>query len=157
MPIDARNPVSTTMIPSVAAIPRFLSRRFSIVLLALALTACSEPPYTNIDNTELKALIDKGVPVYDIRRTDEWRQTGVVQGSRQLTFVDEQGRVNPRFLREFTAEVGKDDPVVLICRTGNRTDTLARYLVERLGYTQVYNVEHGIRRWIGDRQPVMRH
>jgi rhodanese-related sulfurtransferase len=157
MPIDARNPVSTTMIPSVAAIPRFLSRRFSIVLLALTLTACSEPPYTNIDNTELKALIDKGVPVYDIRRADEWRQTGVVQGSRQLTFVDEQGRVNPRFLREFTAEVGKDDPVVLICRTGNRTDTLARYLVERLGYAQVYNVEHGIRRWIGDRQPVMRH
>ncbi|MDP2030430.1 MAG: hypothetical protein Q8K12_12395 [Thiobacillus sp.] len=40
----------------------------------------------------------------------------------------------------FTAEVGKDDPVILICRTGNRTDKQARVLMEEQGYTQVYNV-----------------
>jgi rhodanese-related sulfurtransferase len=38
--------------------------------------------------------------------------------------------------------------VVLICRTGNRTDALARMLIEQAGYQQVYNVTHGITSWI---------
>ena len=43
------------------------------------------------------------------------------------------------------------------CRTGSRTDALARHLVEQMGYTQVYNVRHGISRWIGDKNPVARN
>ena len=130
---------------------------FGIVLLALGLGGCAEPPYTNLDNAELKALQAQGVPIYDIRRPDEWRQTGVVAGSRTLTFVDGGGRPNPEFVPRFAAEVGKNDPVVLICRTGNRTDTLARHLVEDLGYTKVYNVRHGITGWIGEGLPVARN
>jgi len=59
-------------------------------------------------------------------------------------------------MHRFTSAVGKDDPVVLICRTGNRTSTLARHLVEQMGYTQVYNVRDGITRWIRDDRPVTR-
>ena len=64
------------------------------------------------------------------------------------------GRILPDFMHRFTSAAGKDDPVILICRTGNRTSTLARYLVEHMGYTQVYNVRDGITRWIRDGQPV---
>ena len=130
---------------------------FGTVLLALGLGGCAEPPYTNVDNAELKALQAQGVPVYDIRRPDEWRQTGVVAGSRTLTFVDAAGRPNPEFVPRFAAEVGKNDPVILICRTGNRTDVLARLLVEDLGYTKVYNVRRGITGWIGEGLPVARN
>jgi rhodanese-related sulfurtransferase len=130
-----------------------LLRLFGALLLALTLGGCAEPPYTNVDNAGLKALLAQGVPLYDIRRPEEWRQTRVVAGSRTLTYVDASGRVNPEFLPRFMAEVGKNDPVVLICRTGNRTDALARELMER-GYTQVYNVRHGISRWIGEGNPV---
>ena len=56
-----------------------------------------------------------------------------------------------------TAEVGKDDPVVLICRTGNRTNTLARELMEKQGYTRVYNVRRSITRWISDKHPVVKN
>ncbi len=105
----------------------------------------------------LKALLSQGVPIYDIRRPDEWRQTGVVEGSRLLTFVDAGGRPLPNFLPRFTAEVGKNDPVVIICRTGSRTDALARHLAEQLGYTRVYNVRHGITHWIQDKNPVVRN
>jgi rhodanese-related sulfurtransferase len=52
--------------------------------------------------------------------------------------------------------VGREDPVVLICRTGSRTSTLARHLVEKMGYSQVYNVRDGIARWIRDDRPVTR-
>ena len=120
----------------------------AMMLLLFTLSGCAEPPYTNVDNEHLKTLISQGIPVYDIRRADEWQQTGVVAGSHKLTFVDASGRGSDRFLERFTAEVSKDEPVVLICRTGNRTDTLGRYLVEKLGYTQVYNVRNGITRWI---------
>jgi len=70
---------------------------------------------------------------------------------------DERGRPLSDFLPRFVADVGKNDPVVVICRTGSRTDALARHLVEQMGYTQVYNVRHGISRWIGDKNSVVRN
>jgi rhodanese-related sulfurtransferase len=132
--------------------------RKTLALLALmfSLGGCSKPPYTDVDNVGLQGLIKQGVPVYDIRRPDEWRQTGVIEGSRQLTFVDASGRLNPSFLAEFSARVGKNDPVALICRTGNRTDALARELMDKHGYTRIYNVKNGITRWIGDGNPVVK-
>jgi len=134
-----------------------LPRLLGVVLLAAALGGCAEPPYSNADNDQLKALLAQGVPIYDIRRPEEWRSTGVVEGSRKLTFVDAGGRPNPEFLPRFTAEVGKDDPVVLICRTCSRSDKLARELMEKQGYTQVYNVRHGITGWIAGNNPVVKN
>lgn len=134
-----------------------LSRILGLVLLVGALSACSPPPYTNLDNKELKALLEKGTPIYDVRRPDEWRQTGVIEGSQRLTFVDDNGRLIPDFLSRFTQAVGKNDPVILICRTGSRTDVLARHLIEKLGYTQVYNVRDGITNWIRAGLPVSRN
>lgn len=132
--------------------------RFMALLLVLgSLSACSEPPYTNIDNQQLKSLQAQGIPVYDIRRADEWKETGVIEGSRKLTFVDGAGRVMPDFVNTFTHAINKDDPVILICRTGNRTDALARALVEKLGYTKIYNVKNGITRWISDGLPTIRN
>ena len=126
------------------------------LLGALALGGCAEPPYTNVDNVELKTLIAQGVPVYDVRRPEEWRSTGVVEGSRKLTYVDKSGRPNPEFLPRFGAEVDKSAPVILICRTGNRTDKLARELMEKHGYTRVYNVRDGIVGWVGEKNPVIK-
>lgn len=132
------------------------SRLLGIALLALTLGACAKPPYTNVDNAELKTLIAQGVPVYDVRRPDEWRATGVVAGSQTLTYVDKSGRANPDFMPRFAAEVGKEKPVILICRTGNRTDKLARELMEQHGYTNVYNVRDGITGWIAAKNPVVK-
>lgn len=120
------------------------------------LSGCAEPPYNNLDNEQLKTKLEQNIPLYDIRRPDEWSQTGVVENSLLLTFVDNRGRLKPDFVDKFTAAVDKNDPVILICRTGSRTDSLARLLVEQLGYTQVYNVRHGISRWIREKRPVAR-
>lgn len=133
--------------------------RFPLALAAawlLALAGCGKPPYENIDNAGARELIRQGVPIYDIRRPDEWRQTGIIEGSRTLTWVDGNGRPNPEFLPRFTAEVARDQPVVVICRTGNRTGTLARELMQQHGYTRVYNVKDGITRWIAEGRPVVK-
>ena len=129
---------------------------FWLLLLAVTLTACAEPPYNNLDNTQLKAMLAQNIPVYDVRRPEEWRQTGVIETSQLLTFIDANGRVKADFMSRFTAAVGKNDPVILICRTGNRTSSLARHLVEKMGYTQVYNVRNGITRWIRDGEAIKR-
>ena len=131
-----------------------ISRLFGLALLAVTLSGCAEPPYNNLDNEQLKTMLEQGTPLYDIRRPDEWRQTGVVADSQLLTFVDAGGRVLPDFMHRFTSAVGKDDPVILICRTGNRTSTLARHLAEQMGYTHVYNVRNGITQWISGGRPV---
>jgi len=130
--------------------------RFSLLLVVLSsLLACSQA-YTNLDNKELKTLLAEGVPIVDVRRPDEWRKTGVIEGSKLLTFVDGQGKVVPDFLNRFTQTIAKDQPVILICRTGNRTSQLSKYLAEKMGYTKIYNVKNGITRWIRDGQPVSR-
>ncbi len=125
-------------------------------LMLMGLSACSEPPYTNVDNTQLQMMLEQDIPIYDVRRPEEWRQTGVVEGSKLLTFVEASGRLNPEFIERFTAANSQHDPVILICRTGSRTSTLARLLVEKMGYTQVYNVRDGITRWIREDRPVTR-
>ena len=134
-----------------------MQRILGVMLLTLTLAGCSEPPYNNISNDELKLLLAEGVPIYDIRRPEEWRQTGVVEGSQRLTFVDVNGRLLADFLPRFTAAVGKNDQVILICRTGSRTAALAKYLAEDLGYTRIYNVQDGITRWMHGQNPVTRN
>ncbi len=131
--------------------------RIAAAALLLALAGCGEPPYTNIDNAQLQKLMDQGVPVIDIRTSNEWRQTGIVPGSHKITFFEEGGRVNPEFFRRFEAIVtSPEEPFALICRTGNRTSSLARILVQEMGYNQVSNVQRGITHWISSGLPISR-
>ncbi|QKT04998.1 FKBP-type peptidyl-prolyl cis-trans isomerase [Ectothiorhodospiraceae bacterium 2226] len=130
-------------------IPPNATLRFEVELVAV-----EPPPFSDIDNAELSELIEQGVKVVDIRRPEEWRQTGVVEGSYLLTAFDANGRFVPSFPAELERIAAKDEPVVLICRTGSRTGVLARALAEQGGYQDVYNVEDGIVRWLGERRPV---
>lgn len=131
------------------------SRLIAFSLLLLPLQVFATTPYTNIDSLELKNLQAQGIPVYDIRRAEEWSQTGVLAGSHKLTFVDATGKLMPDFVDKFTKAVGKNEPVILICRTGNRTEVLSRALIQQLGYARVYNVKDGITHWISDGLPVI--
>ena len=132
-------------------------RLFLIVLLlgfVIMQTYSREPPYKNIENDQLQVMLQNKVPIYDVRRPEEWQQTGVIDGSQLLTYVDANGRIQANFMNRFTTEVDKNDPVILICRTGSRTRSLAYYLIEELGYTNVYNVENGITQWLREKRPV---
>jgi thioredoxin 1 len=48
----------------------------------------------------------------------------------------------------------KDQPVYLYCNTGYRSERAANYLVKN-GYTQVYNLQHGIMEWELENLPVV--
>lgn len=104
--------------------------------------------YTDIDPAALANLVDKGVMVVDIRRPEEWRETGVIPGSQLLTAFDSRGQFNAEFSSEFEALVDRDEEVIIICQSGNRSTALSRALAERAGYTGVYNASGGIVSWI---------
>jgi rhodanese-related sulfurtransferase len=126
-------------------------------LLASLLHGCAEKLYADVDNDALQRLLAEGVTLVDIRTPREWAQTGVVPGSHRITFFHENGGVNPAFLPELQQVMsGTGQPVAVICRTGNRTQTLARILTEELGYGTVYNVRDGITRWISAGLPTVR-
>ena len=127
-----------------------------------ATTKAAEPipqagGYSNIDNAFLDDLIAKGVTLVDIRLQEEWQQTGIVKGSKTITFFDRMGQINPNFVPEFTAIAKSDQPVALICRTGNRTQAASQAIAQQLGYKNVMNVTHGITSWIAEKRPVVKY
>ena len=60
----------------------------------------------------------------DIRRPEEWRQTGVAKDARRINMEHPEGLI--AFLRQVAVEVKGDGnaPIGLICRTGNRTTSI---------------------------------
>jgi rhodanese-related sulfurtransferase len=105
----------------------------------------------DIDNVELARLMANGVPLIDIRTSPEWKQTGIVPGSRLLTFFDERGQANPGTWLDDARSIAKpNDPVIVICRTGNRTKAVSKFLSDQTGYAKVYNVRDGIVAWSRD-------
>ena len=113
----------------------------------------------NINTKELQTIINDGeVIVIDIRRKDEWIETGFIEGSKTLTLYNESGSQNPDFMKSFSKLVPtKDTPFALICRTGSRTGVATEALNKRLGYTNVYNVKGGITSWIASGLPVAKY
>lgn len=122
---------------------------FSSLVLAFPLLLRAE--VVDIGNAELARLLAAGVPVIDIRTAGEWRETGVVPSSRLLTLFDERGRADaPAWLQRVQGIAPADEPVIVICRSGNRTRTASQILSQQGGYRTVYNVRDGIRPWIAE-------
>ena len=102
-----------------------------------------------IGNIELKSLLQKKIPLIDIRRKDEWKSTGIVENSILMTFFDKNGKANTNeWLKELNKIANKNDPVILICRTGRRTGIISKFLSEKVGYNLIYDVTDGITDWI---------
>ena len=131
-------------------------KRF-LALAALGFSALlAHAEIINIDNAELARLAASGVPVVDIRTEGEWKESGVLAGSKLLTYFDEAGRSNPpQWLDKLKAVAKPDQPVILVCRSGRRSLAASQYLSEQAGYKTVYNVSKGMNGWIGEGRPVV--
>lgn len=64
---------------------------------------------------------DPDTLLVDIRRPEEWRETGVVEGALLVTYTDPQG-----FLAAVRPHLAPGQRLALICRSGNRTSRAAR-------------------------------
>ncbi len=109
--------------------------------LVLALSARAEPDLSAPDAAA--ALAAGKVVLVDIRTPPEWKETGVAKGAKLINMQHPQGATG--FTSALLEQVGgnKDAPIALICRTGNRTTQVQRYLQSQ-GFTQVYNIKEGM-------------
>ena len=104
----------------------------------------------NIDSTELKKLLSEKTLIIDVRRVEEWSDTGVIKNSKLLTFFDSKGNYNAeKWYSDLSKLSDTMTPVVLICRSGARSKAVANWMVNSLGYQKVYNVKDGMIGWKG--------
>lgn len=112
------------------------------MLLSLGARAAESGP--NLSAPEAHELVQAGkMTLIDIRRPEEWRQTGVAQGAKRINMEHPDGLI--AFLRQIALEVKGEAnaPIGLICRTGNRTTHIQKVMQE-IGFTHVYNVKEGM-------------
>ena len=125
------------------------------LFLGLAATL-AQAEIVNVSSDQLRALIERGTPIVDVRTAGEWRQTGVVKGSQLITLIDEQGRADPAAWKHQIDKVAGDGkPVILICRSGNRSGQAAQILDQAGHKGTIYNVKAGISGWMRDGQSVV--
>lgn len=134
------------------------ARLFAFALIIATMLAGTPPvraeAVTVANPADVHALVEQGAKVIDIRRADEWRDTGIIDGSILITAVDAEGRLVPGFAQALGDAVGRDEPVVVICRSGNRSAAITRMMSESAGYSRVVDAGGGIRAWLGAGYPV---
>ena len=92
-----------------------------------------------------------GVTIVDIRRPDEWSQTGVIEGAKTITAFEANGGLHPDFHQKFMNLVhSRETPVLLYCYMGGRTTNLGTALIEQLGFLHVTHLSGGILSWKAD-------
>jgi hydroxyacylglutathione hydrolase len=94
---------------------------------------------------QLKSMLDRGeeLLILDTRGQEEW-ESGHIKGALHI-YV---GHLEQRL-----AEVPRDKPVAVYCRTGHRAGLGASILL-RAGYPVVYNFPGNIKAWVAAGFPV---
>ncbi|KAI8988944.1 Rhodanese-like domain-containing protein [Pilobolus umbonatus] len=106
---------------------------------------------------ELHQLIkkEKNMPVFiDVREPNEIEAQGKISGATNIPFG--LTKTDPSLFNAALREIipNKEDKLIISCRSGRRSLFAAEYLVDNLGYSNIYNVAGGILDWIDHQYPV---
>ena len=117
------------------------------ILLALLLTACgggsddtSLPSTINVD--EAYQMYQDGVFFLDVRTPEEWNEFHA-PNSTLIPLDQLQNRLD---------EVPNDQPIVVVCRSGNRSQQGRDILLEA-GFSQVTSMSGGLNEWVASGYP----
>lgn len=110
-----------------------------ILMISSLLVSCSvetedaqnKAQYHKISAEEAKAMMnDEGVKVVDVREQNEYDE-GHIDGAILVPLGSIKTEIE-------TVASSKDDVLLIYCRSGNRSETASRALVN-LGYSEVYD------------------
>ena len=124
--------------------PNFFKSLLAVTALSLSLTACGKAP--GVDVKQGAVMQSQGALMIDVREPGEYA-AGHAPGTQLIPL----GQLERR-LSELSAH--KDQPVVLICRSGNRSGQ-AQEMLTKAGFTQAVNVEGGMNAWAQAGLPVL--
>jgi rhodanese-related sulfurtransferase len=93
----------------------------------------------------------------DVRTAEERQFVGRVDGSLHVPFLTGLAmQRNPKFVREVEAKVKRDEVVLLLCRSGNRSTAAAQALTEAR-FRNAFNVLEGFEGELNEQQQRGRH
>ncbi len=116
----------------------------AVAALTMHAAAAGNADGLDISAPEAQARAAAGqLVLIDIRRPDEWRATGVAENAARIDMLHPGGAAG--FMNAVLQRVAGDRnaPIALICRTGNRSTQVQRFLLSQ-GFTRVYNVREGM-------------
>jgi thioredoxin 1 len=119
------------------------------LIVSLLFSACNSQNSSvkNLDPGQFEAAIAKGdVQLIDVRTPDEYKEKHI--GNARNINIDGSD------FNSQIATLDKHKPVYFYCLAGGRSSKAATYAVNN-GFTQVYNLEHGINSWMADNKPVV--
>ena len=138
------------------AITQFCSKKLimkvtgflSLIMFHVVITACVPTQSNNgiveITDSELLKFQEQGVAIIDVRTPEELSE-GKIPGAYHVQLA-------PDFVSKLQ-DRSKDDPIILYCRSGNRSTTASTLLIEA-GFKKVYNYTGGMRDWLSKGNPV---
>ena len=122
-----------------------------LLVAALIVTGCAPAPVAapaavapvsgatlpaEISVAEAAAKRDAGAFILDVRQPDEWNAVHI-PGATLIPLDQLEARVN---------EVPKDKEVVVVCRSGNRSQQ-GRDILKKAGFPQVTSMSGGMNQW----------
>jgi rhodanese-related sulfurtransferase len=131
-------------------------KKLWFALLALLPFLASAGNLIGLSPDEVQAMQAKGALVVDVRTPEEWKTSGLIAGSKGLTYFDATGGYDKDgWLKRLQAlKTSPDQPLVLVCRSGHRSATVGKMLLSDAGYDKVYHLEKGIRAWSAEGKPL---
>lgn len=113
-----------------------------VAISILALAACSNDndsaSYETIDIDEVEAKMEEGFIVLDVREPEEFAEGHIPSAqNKPLSAIQQE---------DFT-ELSKQEKYIVICRSGNRSQTASEILLNE-GY-EIVNVSTGMSSWTG--------
>jgi rhodanese-related sulfurtransferase len=102
-------------------------------------------PYEGaVTPAEAHALLKAGARLVDVRTKPELQYVGKVPDTLAIEWQTwPGGKPNPDFLAELARVVGKDEPVMFLCRSGVRSHAAAE-AATREGWKHAYNILEGL-------------
>ena len=105
----------------------------------------------DVNNEQIVELSKTNIPIVDVRSSSEWDQTGVIPTSILLTFFDKEGNYDlDEWYEKLRLEIDEDVPIILICRSGNRSRIIADMMDKEFDNV-IYNAKRGINSWIDEK------
>lgn len=130
-------------------------KKMVVLVLALfsvfLLSACQERNFTDINNTELKEMLESSDEYYfiDVRTTKEYYEERIPGFTMNVDYYQFEDDIT--YLEDYLELVDLDTskPVVIMCNSGNRSVDASNIFYSQ-GFSTVYNLKNGIQGWDGE-------
>jgi len=112
------------------------------IVLPLAMLSCKSETKEDakiVTPEEMQTILElDDVQLVDVRTPEEYKE-GFIENSQNIDYQ------SPTF-EDDIKKLDKSKPVILYCKSGNRSAKCAKKLIEA-GFEQVYELEGGITEW----------